>query len=176
MASSQPCLLRALALVSFLAVSSTATPMIQNIDITGGKPTIRSGGSVVDLRLDQASASGFQSKQEYLFSRIDMQNKLPAENSAGTVTTFYVSPLSLTNGDSNHTEIDCDDSPSEPTQVAHLLACHSPPRAPLCSCTMPPLYPWSFTQVIVFTHSVSPSTPARCPNSTHEASREIFLS
>ncbi|KAF3444969.1 hypothetical protein FNV43_RR14662 [Rhamnella rubrinervis] len=38
-----------------------------------------------------AGSSGFQSKQQYLFGRVDMQIKLVAGESAGTVTTYYLS-------------------------------------------------------------------------------------
>ncbi|KAJ8438108.1 hypothetical protein Cgig2_015365 [Carnegiea gigantea] len=41
--------------------------------------------------LDEASGSGFQSKNECLFGRIDMQLKLVCRNSAGTVTAYYIS-------------------------------------------------------------------------------------
>lgn len=43
------------------------------------------------LGLDHTSGSGFSSKDAYLYARFDMDIKLVANDSAGTVATFYVS-------------------------------------------------------------------------------------
>ncbi|KAE8673326.1 protein SRG1 [Hibiscus syriacus] len=64
----------------------------QEFDLTWGdqRAQILNGGEFLTLSLNKASGSGFRSKREYLFRRIDIQIKLVAGNSAGTVTAFYI--------------------------------------------------------------------------------------
>ncbi|KAK2642671.1 hypothetical protein Ddye_024434 [Dipteronia dyeriana] len=51
---------------------------------------ILDGGKQLTVTLDKTSGSGFRSKREYLSGGIDMELKLGAGDSAGTVTAYYV--------------------------------------------------------------------------------------
>jgi beta-glucanase (GH16 family) len=70
------------------------------LELDWGQGNVSKDGQVISLYLDRDSGgSGLRSRDTYLYARTDLQIKLVPNNSAGTVTTFFVSLDFLTSID-----------------------------------------------------------------------------
>ncbi|KAF8655435.1 hypothetical protein HU200_061182 [Digitaria exilis] len=91
------------AVLAMLVTSMMAAPAVvmaslhDDIELMFGGDhfAFHTGGDGVEtlaLRLDKDHGAGFRSKESYLFARYDIDLKLVANDSAGTVTTVYLTP------------------------------------------------------------------------------------